>query len=126
MGTLDLIALIPVIAPRSWIAASHAALGLGPFPTDAIAGYLARSISSWYAFYGLLLWFVSYDLDRYSRLITCLGYLMILQGILILGIDLTEGMPSWWTALEGPCSSGLGLGLLLLQRSAEIRKDGRS
>lgn len=113
-GSIDLLAVVAVVAPRKWIADSHQMLGMDEFPSEPIAGYLARSTSIWYAAFGLLLWFVSFDVERYSPLISCLAWMMIGQGIVILGIDLAEGMPGWWTLLEGPCSAVLGVGLLLL------------
>jgi hypothetical protein len=116
MGGFDLLAFVAAIAPRSWISQSHQMLGMGDFPIEPIAGYLARSTSIWYATYGMFLWFVSFDVEKYSLLITCLAWIMIGQGLMILSVDLAEGMPGWWTALEGPCSSGLGLGVLVLQR----------
>ena len=118
IGLIDLIALLAVISPRSWIALSHDSLGLGTFPDAPITGYLARCTSIWYASYGLLLWFVSFDVQKYSLLITCLAWTMFIQGFIVVGIDLAEGMPGWWIALEGPCCSGLGASLLLLQRSS--------
>jgi hypothetical protein len=72
----------------------------------------------WYASYGLLLWFISCDVERYARLIAFLACAMVGQGIVIIGIDVAEGMPDWWTALEGPCCSGMGV-LLLTLRPAE-------
>jgi hypothetical protein len=33
---------------------------------------------------------------------------MIARGIVIVGIDLDEGMPGWWIAVESPCGSGFG------------------
>jgi hypothetical protein len=122
-GLLDLLALVAVIAPRTWITDIHRTLGMGDFPIEPIAGYLARSTSIWYASYGLLLWFVSYDVGKYAQLITCLAWIMVIQGLLIFRIDMIEGMPGWWTALEGPCSSGLGISLLLLQRSLKATND---
>ena len=114
IGLLDLLAIMAVVAPRTGIAFSHQLLGFGEFPHEPIAGYLARSISIWYASYGLLLWFVSYDINHNSRLITCLAWMMMVQVVIVSGIDLAEGMPLWWTGLEGPCSLGLGLGVLSL------------
>ena len=38
LGLLDLCAFAAAIAPRSWIAFSHAGLGLGAFPQEPIAG----------------------------------------------------------------------------------------
>ena len=115
IGLLDLLAIMAIVAPRTGIAFIHQLLGLGEFPLEPIAGYLARSISIWYVSYGLLLWFVSYDIHHYSLLITCLAWMMMAQGVIVTGVDLAEGMPLWWTGLEGPCSLGLGLGVLSLQ-----------
>lgn len=119
IGLLDMIALIAVFAPRSWIESSHQLVGMGSFPLEPIAGYLARCTSIWYSTYGLLLWFVSFDVQKYARLISFLAGVMFVQGLIVMGIDLAEGMPAWWTALEGPCCSGLGAILLLLQRATE-------
>jgi len=123
IGLLDLVALIAVFSPLSWIAEIHRSLGMGEFPTDPIAGYLARCTSFWYATYGMLLWFVSYDVQKYSQLITYLAWAMFAQGLIVVGIDLAAGMPGWWTSLEGPCCSGLGASLLLLQRSTTRSRD---
>ena len=115
LGLLDFCALIAVVAPRAWIVASHEWLGLGAFPTGPLVEYLARCTSIWYASYGLLLWFVSCDVERSARLILFLSCLLIAQGVVIVGIDLAAGMPGWWTVFEGPCCSGLGAILFVLQ-----------
>lgn len=119
IGLLDMFAVIAVFAPRSWIEASHQLVGMGTFPHEPIAGYLARCTSIWYSTYGLLLWFVSFDVQKYARLISCVAGVMFVQGLIVMGIDYAERMPVWWTALEGPCCSGLGAILLLLQRATE-------
>ncbi len=116
LGLLDLCAFAAAIAPRSWIAFSHAGLGLGAFPQEPITGYLARCTSVWCGLYGLLLWFVAGDVSRYSRLITLLACAMIVHGLALIAIDLAEGMPGWWTSTEGPCCSVLGTLLLAIQQ----------
>lgn len=115
IGALDMLALIAVISSGESIAAIHQSLGLGTIPREPIVGYLARCTSIWYASYGLLLWFVSCDIEKYSLLITGLAVTMLVQGLIVVGIDVAEKMPGWWIALEGPCCSGLGATLLLLQ-----------
>lgn len=117
LGLLDICAFAAVVAPRTWITASHEWLGLGTFPTGPLVEYLARCTSVWYVSYGLLLWFVSCDIERYQRLIRFLSCVLIVQGLVIVGIDLAAGMPGWWTAVEGPCCSGLGAILLALTAS---------
>lgn len=117
IGLLDLMALIAVFSPHSWIVYSHHLLGMGEFPSEPIAEYLARCTSICYATYGLLLWFVSCDIQKYSLLITCLAWTMFAQGFIVVGIDIAVGMPGWWITLEGPCCSGLAVTVLLLQRA---------
>ena len=119
IGLLDMFALLAIIAPRSWIDQTHQLLGLGHFPVEPIAGYLARSTSFWYASYGFLLWFVASDVEKNSPLITCLAWMMVVQGFVVIGIDITEGIPGWWTLLEGPSCIGLGISLLVVQKSAK-------
>jgi len=122
IGLLDMVSFLAVVAPRAWIDFSHQSLGMGDFPSDPITGYLARSTSLWYVAYGLLLWYLASDVKTYSRLITCLAWVMIAQGFVVLGIDLAEGMPLWWTALEGPCCTGLGALILILQRWSALEE----
>ena len=117
-----MIAVLAVVSPRSWIERVHLSLGLGSLPTEPIVGYLARCTSIWYVTYGLLLWFISFDVERYTILIMFIALTMFAQGLIVMGIDLAEGMPWWWIALEGPCCSGLGAGLLFHNRPA-VRRD---
>ncbi len=118
IGMLDLVAIFAVLAPRTWLARINDGLGLGEFPVAPIAGYLARCTSFWYVSYGLLLWFVSYDIGKYRALITCLAAMLIAQGAIMIGIDLAVRMPIWWTVTEGPCCAGFGIVLLALQRGS--------
>ena len=113
---VDLIAIVVACMPASWIATLHGTLNIGPFPSDAIAYYLARSSSMMYAVHGLLLLFLSCDILRYLQLIRFLAFLSILHGLMIAGIDLSLQMPWFWTALEGPLLIAWGLTITLLIR----------
>lgn len=123
IGLLDMVAVLAVVSPRAWIGRIHLSLGMGALPAEPIVGYLARCTSIWYVTYGLLLWVISFDIERYAFLITCVAVTMFVQGLIMVGIDLAEGMPWWWVALEGPCCSGLGAMLLILNRSAAKQSD---
>lgn len=114
LGLINFAAVVAVAAPRGWIARCHELLGMGPFPVESIAGYLARSTSLWFASFGVLLWFVSCDVVRYRGLIVFLGWAMIVQGICMMGIDWIERMPGWWIAIEGPTCLLLGASILRL------------
>jgi hypothetical protein len=50
----SLFALVPVVMPWSWMAATHRWLGLGETPSGRMVEYLARSLSAFYALVGAL------------------------------------------------------------------------
>jgi len=113
-GLFDLLALIAVVAPRSWLAAAHAFVGLGDLPDAPIVGYLARSSSALYALHGAMILFVSYDTERYRPLIRFLAFAALIHGLVVLGIDLAVGMPWLWTLFEGPAFAVTGVVVLVL------------
>jgi hypothetical protein len=123
-GVLDLAALAAVFLPLRWMAAAHAGLGLGVMPTGPLVGYLARSASVLYALHGALVLFLSFDVRRYWRLIAFLAAAAVLHGAVMLGIDLAEGMPLWWTAGEGLGFAATGVVVLLAQGVAGGPGDG--
>lgn len=116
LGIGELCALGAVVLPGRWLAAGHAWIGLGTFPQEPVAGYLARSASALFALHGAMLVFLSFDTEYYRRLITFLAVCALVYGPIMLGVDVAEGMPWWWTAAEGPFSIGAGMVVLALQR----------
>jgi hypothetical protein len=58
--------------------------------------------------------FMSFDVVRYRPLIAFLATAALVHGGVMLGIDLAEGMPAWWTALEGPAFAATGAVALTL------------
>jgi hypothetical protein len=116
LGTLDLLALAVVLLPQETIARLHEAAGLGVLPRDATTGYLIRSTSALYALHGALLWWVSFDIARYRGMIAFLGWAAVVHGALLVGIDVSQGMPAWWTLIEGPSLAVIGIVVLLLLR----------
>ena len=102
VGTSTLLALIFVGAPEAWMVAIHTRLEMGALPDAPVVGYLARSTSAFYAMWGGLLWVISFDLDRHRVVIRYLAWTLGLFGIVLLGVDWTEGMPWSWTLSEGP------------------------
>jgi len=118
LGAVNFAAAVAVVAPRAWLAGCHEFLGLGPFPTAPIAGYLARTTSLWFASFGILLWFVARDIPRYSQVIAFLGWAMVIQGGVVFAIDCCEGLPLWWIAIEGPTCLLLGVSMLWLRSLA--------
>src|SRR5258708_21026258 len=95
VGGVWLIALVPLLMPRSWIEAGHAWLDLGAFPAAPIAEYLARSVSSLSAFYGGLLVALSLDVRRYAPLIRYqAGAIMTLSACGVV-VGKSAGKPPW-------------------------------
>lgn len=111
-GMVDLLATIAVLLPKECIAAVHAWVGLGTLPEGAVVGYLARSASAMYVLHGVMLIFVSFDVERYRRLIAFLAIAALAHGGVILIVDLWEKMPPLWTLLEGPGFAATGLAVL--------------
>ena len=112
------LALVPVFMPHAWMDAIHCWLGLGTLPETPIIVYLTRSLSAMYAFHAGLLWIVSRDVRRYAALIVYVGLALVVFGAIMLWIDIRAGLPVYWIVGEGPFTSGMGLVLLRLQRSA--------
>ncbi|HUF64043.1 MAG TPA: hypothetical protein VMN36_18340 [Verrucomicrobiales bacterium] len=53
---------------------------------------------------------------RFRVVIQYVAVATAVLGILLFGIDVHAGMPGWWTALEGPPVTVLGMLLLWLLR----------
>jgi hypothetical protein len=118
VGVGALFALVAVFMPLSWMAATHRWLGLGEMPTGPVVEYLARSLSAFYAVMGGLCLVVTTDLERYRPVVRFLGVVFALMSVVFLGVDLSAGMPWWWTASEGPGGIVFGALLFVLARPA--------
>ncbi len=102
VGVLDMMAALAVPLPESVMSTAHQALGMGELPEAPLVGYLARTASGLYAMNGAVLLFVSRDVRRYAELIRYMASIAFAFGALTLGVDILEGMPLWWTIIEGP------------------------
>lgn len=110
------LALVAVLMPMSWMAATHRWLGLGEMPVTPIVEYLARSLSAFYVLFGALSFVLSADVERYRPLVGFLGCAFAAYGAVFIGVDLLVGMPWWWTASEGPPCLFVGVWIFLLAR----------
>ena len=115
LGATDMLAFIAVAMPMSWVQLGHQWSGLGQFPDAPIANYLARSASALYALHGLMVVYMSFDVQRYWPLIRFLARVALAHGVVMFCIDVAVGMPTWWTALEGPAFSATGLVVIIAQ-----------
>lgn len=102
VGSVSLLALVAVVIPYAWMDATHRWLGLGRLPSEPVVGYLARSVSAFYALLGGLLWVMSFDLPRHRTALCYLGIAFVIFGAALIGIDWAEGLPLFWRAGEGP------------------------
>ena len=112
------LAVIAVFMPASWVEETHRWLGIGDFPEGPITFYLARSLSAFYVIYGGLLWLVSLDLERYYKVALYIIYAGLAFGPVVLFIDLSAGMPLYWTCFEGPLIALFSIVLLVLLRKS--------
>jgi hypothetical protein len=114
LGSVSLLAMVAVFIPYSWMDATHRWLGMGKLPSDPIVGYLARSLSLFYALLGALLWLCSFDLHRHRAVLCYLAAAFIFFGAVLWGIDYAEGMPAYWKHAEGPMVMVMGAILFTL------------
>jgi hypothetical protein len=114
-GLLTLLAFPAVFLPASVMDAFHRGLGLGPLPEGPIVQYLARSLSAFYAAFGSLPLLLASNIERFAPLVTWWGMTAIGFGLLLLGIDLTAGMPTQWMLGEVVFLVCAGAAVLLLQ-----------
>lgn len=109
-----MLATVPIFFPAEFMATCHRWLGLGDFPNQPITLYLARSTSLLYAIHGFILTYVAWHFSRNQRFAPVLGWLHVVTGAMLLGIDWSSGMPAYWTFLEGPGVAAMGLVMVWL------------
>jgi hypothetical protein len=116
LGVTGLLALFTVFMPVSWMAATHRWLGLGEMPIGPVVEYMARSLSALSILLGALCLLLTSDLERYRPLVRFLGAAFALMSPVAFGIDLTAGMPWWWSAFDLTAGVVIGVWLIFLAR----------
>jgi len=114
VGVADLLAIVVVFLPDGWLGWAHEAVGLGTLPSGRIVGYLARSTSLLYGIHGAMLLVLASDVAHYRLLIRWYGRVFAVAGLLLVGVDIAESMPVWWTVFEGVAVVGIGVVILTL------------
>jgi len=114
VGTVSLLATVAVFMPYDWMDRIHRLLGLGTLPAEPVVGYLARTLSAFYALVGGLLWVLSFDLHRHRVTLLYLGLAFIGFGAVAMWVDFTEGMPWLWRISESPIVIVYGAVILAL------------
>ncbi|HMO14271.1 MAG TPA: hypothetical protein PKD64_01385 [Pirellulaceae bacterium] len=98
----------------STMAKTHEFIGLGEFPHAPITEYLARSCSLLYGLHGFVLLLISLKPERYWDLIGPIMLAHVALGTGLLVVDLSAGMPWYWTAAEGGPIMAFAFLILLL------------
>lgn len=108
------LAIVPMWMPRSWMEATHEAIGLGRLPDEPIVDYMARTLSALYAVYGGLLAVLSADVRRYRAVIVYLSLVSIGFGLWVAVLDSSLEFPISWALTEGSIVVVLGSVMLAL------------
>ena len=111
-GTIEILAFMAVVMPRSWMEISHEWLGLGHMPHGPVLMFLIRQASYTYGMHGISLWVLALDVKRFRPLIILNGIAYLLAAPVFAVIDFTTGMPLWWTIGDAAGCGGLGAVLL--------------
>jgi hypothetical protein len=101
-GLITLSAAVFVFVPFEWMQRIAVGLTLAEPAETPLNHYLTRSLSAMYAVHGALVFYLSFDVARYAPVARFAGAVGVAMGAMLLGIDLHAGMPTFWTAGEGP------------------------
>jgi hypothetical protein len=115
-GASCAMAVLPMLMPLHWLATCHRLLGLGPMPSGPLVEYLIRSVCGLYAMLGVLMIMTGQRLPQYRPMVMCLAGLWIGFGLAIGWIDLSAGLPSWWTWSESLMTIAMGATFYVLGR----------
>ena len=115
-GAVEILAFFAVIMPRSWMEVSHAWLGMGEMPSGPLIMFMIRQASYTYGMHGVSLWILASDVTRFRTLILLNAIAFLLAAPVFFLIDLTSGMPWFWTVGDSLSCGFFGAALLLLNR----------
>lgn len=119
MGAMAVFAFAAMIMPTDWMESVNDSVGLGPFPRTPLTQYLTRSLSALYGCLGLLTVYLGLNVRRHLDVIIFVGWLTILLGALLTGLDFKIGMPASWSWGEGPPTVLVGAAILWLAHKVD-------
>ena len=99
---------------------SHAWLGMGEMAVSPLLMFMIRQASYTYGVHGLSLWLIATDVKRFRPFIVFNGIAFLVAAPVFFLIDLTSGMPWWWTVSDPGSCGLLGAALLILSRSPPL------
>jgi hypothetical protein len=115
-GAVELLAFIAVVMPRSWMEAAHLWLGMGEMPGGPVLMFMIRQASYTYGMHAISLWVIASDVERFRALVLLNGIAFLLAAPVFFLIDLTAGMPWFWTAGDTVSCGCFGATLLWFSR----------
>ena len=121
IGGLALLAAVAVVMPFAWMNGIHCWLVQKEMPQGPVVSYLARSLSAFYVFHGILILYLSSDMRRYLPVIRLLGLLFVLFGVVMTVLDYAVGLPIYWVAGEGPVIIAVGATIAWLAGCVSLR-----
>jgi len=110
-GAVLMLALPAALLPTEWMRQINAVLLPDPLPQTPLVEYLTRSLSLLYACLGLITWYLATDVRRYAPVIAVKSLAGMAFAIGVFAVDVSIGLPWYWTAAEGPsifaiCAAG--------------------
>lgn len=120
-GSVEILAFVAVVMPRSWMEVSHAWLGMGEMPSGPLIMFMIRQASYTYGMHGVSLWVLASDVDRFRTLILLNGISYLLAALVFFLIDHMSGMPWFWTVGDSLSCGFFGAALLILDRFREAK-----
>ncbi len=118
MAGLDLLAVLAMAAPWTWLAWAARLNGYEIGETVPLVHYLTRTASGMYVVYGALLWFLSLRPVHHASVIRFLAWVSVLHSVSVLAVDMAVGMPAFWCASEfGGHLAEAAIVLVLLRRA---------
>ena len=113
-GVFEMLAFFAVAMPLSWMEASHAWLGMGEMLVSPLLMFMIRQASYSYGMHGLSLWVLAADVRRFRPLVILNGIAYLLAAPVFYFIDVSAGIPWWWTVSDVFGCGLLGAALLWL------------
>ncbi|HYP52909.1 MAG TPA: hypothetical protein VEQ42_05180 [Pyrinomonadaceae bacterium] len=120
VGSIEILAFVAVVMPRSWMEVSHAWLGMGEMADSPLLMFMIRQASYAYGMHGVGLWLLASDVERFRPLVVLNGVAFLLAAPIFFLIDYTTGMPWFWTASDTLACAFFGAAMLWLSRR-EVR-----
>jgi len=123
-GAVMCLAAPALVMPTGWMAACHRWLGLGEFPPQPLAEYLARCTSGLFAVFGAALLVLSCDVGRYGPAIRVLaiGYVLV-AAVVFAFMARLGGRAALYSAADAASAVACFGAVLYLQRRIPVAGD---